>query len=741
MSIVVTHPEKAEFWDYSKNSSSPRAHTFGQADLANWICPVDPSHVWKQRICDFLRRQTDCPYCARKTIPTSRSLLNKFPGIASEWHSKKNGVLTPDKVLAFSPSLAWWQCQKHKRHVFCAPIKSRTSGKLKCPYCTAKEIPANKNFALTFPDTAAFWNNEKNYDLTAHDVAFDSPIVVYFHCAKTIKRAIPHRFRTSIEQASREGLNCPSCQTENVNQPDLATAYPEIAAIWHKTKNKKLKPGDITAKSSRLVWWKCSEAEDHEWRSSVVDRVEPKNKCPFCSGRKVSSTKSFASSYPDLLSQWHWKKNSKVNPNEIPASYLPSVYWQCEKIKTHVWQASVSRRVHLKTGCPKCANWSPKYSGKRTGEYSVPKEKSLAFQYPEVAERWHPTKNGDITPKDVAAHSKRKAFFQCKLFPDHAWEARISHLAVNCPRCVSFTCPREESLKAIFPDIARQWHPTKNLPIKSTMVRPKSNKPFFWICTNDKEHVWSAPVYRRTGLGSGCPICAKKIVTKDCSLTALHPEISRQWHPTKNGALKPSSVAPGSGQRVWWRCKKGPDHEWQAAIHNRVSHSSGCPCCAGRKFSVTTTIAYTHPAIAMQWYQPKNAQVRPDQVKFSDPRTFYFVCNRRSDHIFKSTLQSRIKAKHDCPICFRNGILPGQSLQDLYPEIAAELHSSRNGKLTSKDVAAHSGKLVYWRCSVNARHIWKAQVCTRTGNGTGCPKCWERNRRLRDTVRHTAADA
>ena len=69
-------------------------------------------------------------------------------------------------------------------------------------------------------------------------------------------------------------------------------------------------------------------------------------------------------------------------------------------------------------------------------------------------------------------------------------------------------------------------------------------------------------------------------VTSEHNLAKLHPELAKEWHPTKNGDLKPTDVAPKSGQKVWWKCLKNPEHEWQVRIADRAS-GSGCPECYG----------------------------------------------------------------------------------------------------------------------------------------------------------------
>ena len=53
------------------------------------------------------------------------------------------------------------------------------------------------------------------------------------------------------------------------------------------------------------------------------------------------------------------------------------------------------------------------------------------------------------------------------------------------------------------------------------------------------------------------------------SLAEKHPELTKQWHPTKNGELTPNDVTFGSNKKVWWKCDKAEDHEWKASLKNR----------------------------------------------------------------------------------------------------------------------------------------------------------------------------
>ena len=66
------------------------------------------------------------------------------------------------------------------------------------------------------------------------------------------------------------------------------------------------------------------------------------------------------------------------------------------------------------------------------------------------------------------------------------------------------------------------------------------------------------------------------------SFAETHPNLANQWHPTLNGDLTPSDITKGSNKKVWWKCPKGEDHEWEARPNSR-SKGSGCPICTNQK--------------------------------------------------------------------------------------------------------------------------------------------------------------
>src|SRR6266545_342702 len=95
---------------------------------------------------------------------------------------------------------------------------------------------------------------------------------------------------------------------------------------------------------------------------------------------------------------------------------------------------------------------------------------------------------------------------------------------------------------------------------------------------------------------------------------AEFPRLVREWHKTKNRELRPRDVTAGSDRKVWWKCPKGPDHEWPAIVGNRTRVGAGCPFCAGLRACTANCLATVAPRVARQWDRAKNAPLTPKDV-------------------------------------------------------------------------------------------------------------------------------
>jgi hypothetical protein len=64
------------------------------------------------------------------------------------------------------------------------------------------------------------------------------------------------------------------------------------------------------------------------------------------------------------------------------------------------------------------------------------------------------------------------------------------------------------SLEDLFPEVAKEWHPTKNLTVKPNQVKRGSTAKYWWLCPKCSNE-YKASVYHRTS-GTGCPKCGAK---------------------------------------------------------------------------------------------------------------------------------------------------------------------------------------------------------------------------------------
>jgi Pyruvate/2-oxoacid:ferredoxin oxidoreductase delta subunit len=102
-------------------------------------------------------------------------------------------------------------------------------------------------------------------------------------------------------------------------------------------------------------------------------------------------------------------------------------------------------------------------------------------EFPDIAAEWHPTKNGNMTPSCISIGSHKKCWFYCK--NGHEWQTELRSRTLyknNCPYCSGQKVCDDNCLATKSPDIAAEWHPTKNgnpgeKQIQFQMVGDKTN--------------------------------------------------------------------------------------------------------------------------------------------------------------------------------------------------------------------------------------------------------------------------
>jgi very-short-patch-repair endonuclease len=172
------------------------------------------------------------------------------------------------------------------------------------------------------------------------------------------------------------------------------------------------------------------------------------------------------------------------------------------------------------------------------------------------------------------------------------------------------------------------------------------------------------------------------------------------------------------------------DHRWvapPAAIDRALAAGfTGCPCCAGRKLSVTNSFAARYPDGVSLWHPTRNGDLTPDRVLAGSPDPVWWRCPDGPDHEWEVSplvlgSHSLAKGRKGCPFCASKRASVTNSVAS-HPVLAAEWHPTRNGDKRPEDVVAATSRKLWWRCTTDPTHEWEATGANRT-RGRRCPHC------------------
>ena len=224
-----------------------------------------------------------------------------------------------------------------------------------------------------------------------------------------------------------------------------------------------------------------------------------------------------------------------------------------------------------------------------------------------------------------------------------------------------------------YPELVSEWHPTKNGELKPEDFTHASNKKVWWLCP--KDHSYDASINNRTSKKrTGCPYCSGQKVIEGNNLFSLFPKIKKEWHPTKNGDLKPEEVTYGNVV-VWWLCPKG--HEYDSKISSRIrkDKSRGCPYCSGKMVGEDNNLFSLFPKVSSEWHPTKNGSSRPEEFTSRSSKKVWWLCPK--GHEYDSIIGSRTgKKPSGCPYCSSNKASEDNNLLFLFPKVSSEWHPS-----------------------------------------------------------------
>ncbi|KAL3152666.1 hypothetical protein ABBQ38_012263 [Trebouxia sp. C0009 RCD-2024] len=272
------------------------------------------------------------------------------------------------------------------------------------------------------------------------------------------------------------------------------------------------------------------------------------------------------------------------------------------------------------------------------------------------------------------------------------------------------------------PALQQQWDHAANAQLGDIIIKPHSNREVRWTCQHCPDghlHSWLARVDNSTR-GNGCPQCIGREVCKHNSLATKAPLVAAEWDYQANDGT-PDTVVAQSNHKANWHCNVC-GCKWEARLSHRVSKKkSGCPQCGDtaktkKRTKHPTFAECNHPLLA-EWDLERNAAQGhyPDKIRLKSKKQIFWLCATcpaGQEHSWSARPSSRTgHLKTGCPFCAGMAACACNSLQALYPDVAAGWdHSKDQGQ--PSDYPASSHHLAWW--SSPQRGIWQQTINSRT---------------------------
>ncbi|WP_417503844.1 zinc-ribbon domain-containing protein [Microbacterium sp.] len=339
----------------------------------------------------------------------------------------------------------------------------------------------------------------------------------------------------------------------------VADVAPHLVPSWHATKNGGLRPEDVVAGSEDIVYWTCPEGHDYDMS---VTRRNKGTGCPYCASSRVDpAINALSMTHRALSREWHPHLNGERTPDTVTHGSSKIAWWLCPK--GHDFQMRIERRTRRGQGCVYCSH------------QKVHPTTSLAVTRADIAARWHPRKNGSLTPADVLANSRKTVWWVCPKRHTYRSPVYIQNRGTGCNVCSGRVVDAQNSMRTTRPDLSAQFHPHKNGMLTPDNLLATTPRVLWWVCKEG--HEWQASGKNRARDNTGCGYCGNtKVWVGWNDLDTTRPDLALDFDEANN-TFTPQDVVAGTNKVVAWKCHTC-GHRWTARAADRA-RGQGCPAC------------------------------------------------------------------------------------------------------------------------------------------------------------------
>jgi hypothetical protein len=559
VSFKDAHPDKAKYWDFTKNKLNP--DQVSKVDEREFWFICEANHPFSLLPKSINRYESWCTTCKNldKPLEFTTSFQAAEPVKAAYWDFDKN-TCSPHEVGMWDQTNRYFICSKGHRWYRKPRSISAKPTKDEGTWCKKCNIYKN-SLAVKMPELAKQWHIKNKR--TAEEVKHKSNKDVWWQCPK----GEDHEWEASPSQR-HHSPGCSVCRGLTVVfSNSLAGTFPELLNEIDFDKTD-VDPKKLYYQTTAELPWKCIRCS-HEWTVPVRSRTYTKTGCEKCSSQtsmpELRIFTELQSLFPDA------ERRSKLDGKEADI-YIPSLKTVIEydgnyyhknldakdKEKTKIFEALGLTLIRVREeplACSKLDVQVPKRLAKLEPSHVRQVLDNIEIDNPSIS--------------DIAKGYADKNEFVA----DEEYRRLISYLPAP---------PPEESLAEKKPELAKEWNYEKNHPLTPEMFYPRSGSRVWWIC--HKGHEYDATIDKRSGgkitKSRGCPYCRGLRIGYGNSLADSYPEVAKWWFQPLNEGVTPSDVVFGSGERHWFTCEN--NHVRKRSVKDLTTGGAKCGHCPGR---------------------------------------------------------------------------------------------------------------------------------------------------------------
>lgn len=261
---------------------------------------------------------------------------------------------------------------------------------------------------------------------------------------------------------------------------------------------------------------------------------------------------------------WDHERNDDSSFRTATTKASRFAAWVCPECG-HRFTAKVAEMVK-RTKCPVCAEQEQARWERQLAEWRQTPIAAVA----ELAAAWADERD----PASVMVAEHGLCVFRC---PEGHWPSitPIRFLEAGCPHCRSNrTRAATKPLAQIHPELASQWHLTRNKGMSPDQLPWNSKRKVWWQSACCGAEWEESPLNRDKYRRMRCPTCQSILG----SLAWCDPGLALEWaseNPISAWHVRPSADTAFVPR---WVCANDSSHRWEMPLASR-SAGAGCPEC------------------------------------------------------------------------------------------------------------------------------------------------------------------